>query len=104
MKKVRAILWAIWFKIKNLFQNNESLVNFKSSMENDFGYMGSFKRPFSNAILYEYDPEGKTIREVIMLKGKDGAKRGFITKGTTVVWANNIRAAKKKLNRKGLEC
>jgi len=91
MKKIKAIIWATWFLITSPFRRKVTEKEAIKTLVEDFGYKGQFRRPFKNAIAYEYDPKEKTTREIIMIDA-----RAFQTPGTVLIWASNLKTAKKK--------
>ena len=93
MKKLKAILWAIWIKITSPFRKKYSAAEIQETLVKDFGFMGQERKPFPNAIAYEYDPKIGEVRECIYYKSSG---RIFVSPGCQVLWASNLKNAKKK--------
>lgn len=93
MRKIKAILWVIWNRITDPFTKKYSAKEVEETLVKDFGFIGQQRKPFPNAICYEYDPKLGEVRECIFFKDSG---RMFITPGCQVIWATNMKNAKKK--------
>ena len=79
MKKVKAILWALWIKISAPFRKRMTKEEIVERLVEDHGWKGTIRKPFKNAIPFEYHPETGEIRPVILM---NEGKRAFQTPGT----------------------
>lgn len=103
MRKLKAIIWAIWVVFKSPFVKKVDFKEEQVKMDRQFGFIGSNKKPFKNAKLYEHDKIQLTVREAIVLKGERGENRAFLKPGNQVVWSLNLNGAKRKFRKQGYD-
>ncbi len=98
MKRVKTLFWAILTLFKSLLGKKGTKITESSVdrvVKKTFNFVGSARKPFKNARLFEMDAE-HTIKEVAIIDNGENTSRGFLNPNNHLCWALNRKNAIKK--------